>query len=155
MDYNFISTTGCVAMWKKKKEKKTLKGQIVRSQCCLGDIVLYCTPRLTPVEFVWTRIWSISTFLLFLSSSFFVLLCDLTEMEVRYIWQLWTLWRQHRGDNAVFVCGCLPAYQTSLSGFFFLFFFPQTDKDCEDWHKGRWVCAIVFYCTPSAWVYQC
>lgn len=77
------------------------KGWLGGCQCCLGDIVLYCMLSLTPAEFVWTRIWSISGFYFFLFSSFFfVLLCNLAEMEVRYFWQLGTLWRQHSGDSA-------------------------------------------------------
>lgn len=47
-----------------------------------------------------THLIYIRFLLLSLLQFFFVLLCNLAEMEVRYFWQLGTLWRQHSGDSA-------------------------------------------------------
>lgn len=138
------------------------KGWMRGCQCCLGDIVLYCMLSLTPSKFVWTCIWSISTVYFF--SQFFVVVvvvlhCNLTEVQVRYFWQLWTLWRQHWGDSRplrVFVCEYLPAYQNV-----FLPVFSQRDRKgsvaqrkIRLWGRKTWMCAIVFYCTLSAPIFQ-
>lgn len=133
------------------------KGWLGGCQCCLGDIVLYCMLSLTPAEFVWTRIWSISGFYFFLFSSFFVLLCNLAEMEVRYFWQLGTLWRQHRGDSAEALFARV--YQHIGVPLSSVSFHRQTGK--RDWHKkgGKkkmrfWACSrrrwgVLFYCALS------
>lgn len=47
-----------------------------------------------------THLIYIRFLLLSLLQFFFVLFCNLAEMEVRYFWQLGTLWRQHSGDSA-------------------------------------------------------
>lgn len=65
------------------------KGWLGGCQCCLGDIVLYCMLSLTPAEFVWTRIWSISGFYFFLFSSFF-LFCSVISQR----------WRSDTFDNS-------------------------------------------------------
>lgn len=57
-------------------ERFTKRG-IRGCKCCLGDIVLYCMLSLTSSKFVWTCVWSISTFYSF----FFFLHGNLTEIE--------------------------------------------------------------------------
>lgn len=53
-------------------------------QCCLGDIVLYCRLSLTPAEFVWTRIWSISTlFFFYFFSPLVFLFCSVISQRWR------------------------------------------------------------------------
>ena len=150
IEYHFITPTE----WEKDGNYlPRVNGR--QCQRCLGDIVLYCT---------WSRdagrvclntpfdLYPLSTFSLLVL--FFVLLCNLAEMEVRYFWQLWTSWRQHRGDSAllcVFVCRI---YQHIRRMPFSTSFHRQTDRQTDRQRgeigtKGRarkhWICAIVFF----------
>lgn len=80
----------------------------------------------------------------------FVLLCNLAEMEVRYIWQLWTSWRQHRGDSALFVCESLPAYRSAPLLFFCFYWQGRQIGTKEDYvlcMKTLTVCHCVPPCT--------
>lgn len=84
-------------------------------------------------------------FSLLLCFFFFFPRSNLAEMEVRYFWQLWTLWRQHRGDRV----SLFAAISHHIRMPFSPSFHGQTERGrlaqrkVRMWDWKGWICAIV------------